>query len=103
MSIAKKHPVIFFFFLTYLVSAAATSVVTTWVFNHTSGSVLVATFHSAADASIVITGVITGGSTLFWLFIAVQWLAGLLVTLVQGPATLACGLKPAVLPANIEA
>jgi uncharacterized protein len=73
----------------FLLSAVATSVLTTWIFNHARGSVLVAAiFHSATDAAIVYTGAMASGPGLFWLFVIVLCLAAGVVVLVEGPARL---------------
>ncbi|MEZ4583750.1 MAG: hypothetical protein R3A10_19300 [Caldilineaceae bacterium] len=37
----------------------AESILTTWIFNHTHGSVL-PLFHAATDAALVYTGVVSG-------------------------------------------
>ena len=74
----------------FVLSAIATAILATWIFNHTHGSVLVlGLYHSAVDASILYTGVMSGSPALFWLFIAAQWLAALFVVWVEGPARLA--------------
>jgi uncharacterized protein len=76
-------------FAGFLISALATSVLTTWIFNHARGSVLVAAiFHSATDAAILYTGVMASGPGLFWTFVIVLCLAALVVTVVEGPARL---------------
>jgi membrane protease YdiL (CAAX protease family) len=73
----------------FLLSALATSILFTWLFNHTNGSVLIAgLFHAATDVSIAALGVMTGGGRLFWLFIALQWAVALAVVLLAGPARL---------------
>jgi hypothetical protein len=67
----------------------ATSVLTTWIFNHAHGSVLVpAIFHSATDATIAYTGVMSSGPGLFWLFVILLCLAAAGVVVVEGPARL---------------
>lgn len=77
-------------FVGFILSAIATTVLATWIFNHTHGSVLIAAlFHAAVDASIVYTGVMSGDARLFWLFVAVQWAAAALITWLEGPETLA--------------
>ncbi len=60
----------------FMVSILATSVVTSWIFNHTRGSVLlVALFHAVTDVTIAFLGVMSSGSVLFWIFVALQCLA----------------------------
>lgn len=76
-------------FAGFILSAIATSVFMTWVFNHSRGSVLVAAiFHGATDVSIAFLNVMTGDSRLFWIFIAVQWLAVAIIVATQGVAHL---------------
>jgi uncharacterized protein len=73
----------------FLLSALATSVLTSWIFNHARGSVLVAAiFHSATDAAIAYTGVMASGPGLFWLFVALLCVAAVGVVLVEGPERL---------------
>ena len=63
-------------FVGFLLSAVATSIMHTWLFNNTRGSVLLAAiFHAATDASILYLGVMTGGGVHFWIFVMVQWIA----------------------------
>jgi membrane protease YdiL (CAAX protease family) len=73
----------------FVLSALATSILFTWVFNHTGGSVLIAgLFHAATDVSIAALGVLTGDIRLFWLFIGLQWLVAVAVILIAGPERL---------------
>ena len=63
-------------FVGFLLSAIATAIMHTWLFNNTRGSVLLAAiFHAATDASILYLGVMTGGRVTFWVFVFVQWIA----------------------------
>lgn len=60
-------------FLGFMLSAVATSVMITWLFDHTRGSVLLAAlFHAVTDVAIAVSGVMTSGTQLFWLMVAVQ-------------------------------
>ncbi len=73
----------------FLLSAMAVSVLFTWLFNHTGGSVFLAgLFHATADLSIASLGVFSGDLRLFWLFVGIQWLAALFVVIIEGPANL---------------
>ncbi len=73
-------------FAGFVLSAIATSVFTTWIFNHSHGSILIAAiFHATTDAFIAFSGVMSSGNTLFWLFVLVLWLVALVVILVEGP------------------
>ena len=54
----------------------ATSVLTSWIFNHTRGSVLLAAlFHATTDVAIAYSGVMSAGADLFWLMVGLQALA----------------------------
>lgn len=76
-------------FIGFILSAIATSILMTWVFNHSRGSVLIAAiFHGATDASIAFLNVMTGDLRLFWVFIIVQWIAVVIIVLTQGAAHL---------------
>ena len=74
----------------FVLSAIAMSISTSWIFNHSRGSVLVAAiFHAATDTTIAYANVMTGDLRLFWLFIAAQWLAIFAIVLKEGAAHLA--------------
>lgn len=60
-------------FAGFMVSILATSVITSWIFNHTRGSVLLAAlFHAVTDVSIAFLGVMSSGAVLFWIFAGLQ-------------------------------
>jgi membrane protease YdiL (CAAX protease family) len=60
----------------FVVSTVATSVLLAWVFDRARGSVLIAAlFHGVTDVTIGLTGVMTSGATLFWIFVGLQVLA----------------------------
>lgn len=63
-------------FAGFLLSILATSVLTSWIFNRTRGSVLLAAlFHATTDVAIAYSGVMSAGASLFWLMVALQCLA----------------------------
>jgi CAAX protease family protein len=63
-------------FAGFLLSILATSVLTSWIFNHTRGSVLLAAlFHATTDVAIAYSGVMSASPGLFWLMVALQCLA----------------------------
>jgi membrane protease YdiL (CAAX protease family) len=63
-------------FAGFLLSILATSVLTSWIFNHTRGSVLLAAvFHATTDVAIAYSGVMSASTGLFWLMVALQCLA----------------------------
>jgi membrane protease YdiL (CAAX protease family) len=77
-------------FAGFMLSAIATAFLFTWLFNHTNGSVLLAgILHAATDLTIAQMGVMQNGAQLFWIFVAVQWLAALGVIVWQGATNLA--------------
>jgi membrane protease YdiL (CAAX protease family) len=74
----------------FVLSTVATTILHTWIFNHTRGSVLVAAiFHSMTDGAISTLGVMSGDSRLFSLFVGIQCLAAVIVVAVEGAAHLA--------------
>lgn len=76
-------------FFGFLISAVAMSIMHTWLFNYTRGSVLLAAlFHAATDAAIAYTGVMTHERMLFWAFVALQVGVTLLIIWREGPAHL---------------
>jgi membrane protease YdiL (CAAX protease family) len=69
----------------FILSTLAMSVLTTWIYNHSHGSVLItAIFHAATDMTIASSHVMTGDIRLFWIFVAVQWLAALTIITLSG-------------------
>lgn len=79
-------------YLGFVLFAVATSVLATWIFNHTRGSVLLAAiFHAATDASLAYSGVLDGGNGLFWAVVAVTWVAAGILVAVEGARDLARG------------
>jgi membrane protease YdiL (CAAX protease family) len=63
-------------FAGFLLSIVATSVLISWIFNHTRGSVLLASlFHATTDVAIAYSGVMSAGADLFWLMVTLQCLA----------------------------
>ena len=76
-------------FVGFVLSAVATAIFTTWIFNHSHGSVLVAAIlHGATDVTIAYANVMTGDLRLFWIFIAVQWIAAAVIIITEGAAHL---------------
>lgn len=77
-------------FVGFLISTIAMTILTTWVFNHSQGSVLVAAvLHGATDATIAYSNVMTGDGRLFWIFVIVQCLAAVAIVVYEGAAHLA--------------
>jgi membrane protease YdiL (CAAX protease family) len=69
-------------FLEWALSLIVVSIVYTWIFNNTKGSVLsAALLHAAANASII-------WAMLDWRFVGVQLLAAVLILIVFGPENL---------------
>jgi uncharacterized protein len=63
-------------FAGFLLSILATSVLISWIFNHTRGSVLLAAlFHTTTDVAIAYSGVMSAGTDLLWLMVTLQCLA----------------------------
>lgn len=72
-------------FIGFLLSAIATSIMMTWVFNNTRGSVLIAAiFHASTDLAIAYSNVMTGDLRLFWIFIFLQWVFVGILVVTQG-------------------
>lgn len=67
-------------FTGFLLAAVANSVIIAWLFNRSRRSVLIAAlFHAVADVTIAVTGVMTSGPVLLWVFIGVQVAAAAVV------------------------
>ncbi len=78
----------------FLLFTLAESVLTTWIFNNTRGSVLLANiFHIASNITLSFFGILSGSMVLFWLGVVVYLIAAIIVVLVAGPAHLMRG-KP---------
>ena len=90
-------------FLGFFLATIAMSIITTWVFNHTHGSVLlVAILHAATDTTIAYTNVMSGGQTLFWIFVGVQMAFVVLLVVMQGAKQLSrnADLSGTIAPAS---
>lgn len=73
----------------FLLATIATTIIGTWIFNHTHGSVLIAAiFHAATDVAIAYTNVMTGNLQLFWIFVVIECIAAAVIVLTQGAAHL---------------
>jgi membrane protease YdiL (CAAX protease family) len=73
----------------FLLFTLAESVLTTWIFNNTRGSVLLANiFHIASNITLAFSGILSGSIVLFWLGVAVYLVAAIIVVVVVGPARL---------------
>jgi hypothetical protein len=60
-------------FTGFMVSIIATSVMVSWIFNHSRGSVLLAAiFHACTDAAIAFVGVMSASTVSFWIFVVLQ-------------------------------
>jgi uncharacterized protein len=76
-------------FMGFLLATLAMTIITTWVFNHTKGSVLIAAIlHGATDATIAFSNVMTGDLRLFWIFIGVQSAFAIAIVITQGAESL---------------
>lgn len=69
----------------FLLFTIAESVLMTWIYNNTGGSVLMACIvHTASDGSLLYTGALSGDHLCFWVTVAVYCVAALVVVLVEG-------------------
>lgn len=81
-------------YIGFLLFAIAESILITWLYNNTRGSVLLATiFHAATDAALSFSGVLFGDQPLFWLTVAIFWIAAIIVVIVTGPTYLIRGKR----------
>lgn len=105
-----QSPISQYPYVAFLVFAVAESIVITWVFNHTRGSVLIAALlHGVTDVALVFNGTILSGAPLFWIVTGVTWAIALVIIAVEGRAALVRGkripseavsdLRPAPAPA----
>ncbi len=75
--------------LGFVVLVIPMSILMTWLFNHTRGSVLIAAlFHTATNTGMVFFGVLTHEAALFWVYAAVLWLTAMGVVWLEKPARL---------------
>jgi membrane protease YdiL (CAAX protease family) len=76
-------------FIGFILLILPTSVLFTWIFNHTRGSVLLTgLFHGLYDATIVYLGILTGDVRLFWFFVVISWTFAIGVARFEGAAHL---------------
>jgi len=81
-------------FAGFLILIVSISVVMTWVFDHTRGSVLIAAlFHAAMNTWWAATNTLWGSESLFWIFVAVTAATAVVVAIVQSR-----GSRKALLP-----
>ena len=88
----------------FLLATIAMTIITTWVFNDTHGSVLlVAILHAATDVTIAYTNVMSGEQTLFWIFVGVQIAFAVLLVVTQGAGHLSrkADLSGTVVPGSV--
>lgn len=88
----------------FLLATIAMTIITTWVFNHTHGSVLlVAILHAATDTTIAYTNVMSGDQALFWIFVGVQIAFAVILVVTQGARHLSrrADLSGTVVPADV--
>jgi membrane protease YdiL (CAAX protease family) len=73
----------------FVLSATAQSILTSWVFNNTKGSVLLASiFHTATNGTGAYVAMGVGDVWAFWTFTAVQWIAVLVIVVLEGAENL---------------
>lgn len=91
-------------FTGFLLATIAMSIITTWVFNHTHGSVLLAAIlHAATDATLAYSNVLSGNLRLFWIFVILQSTFAIFLVITQGAEHFAknSDLGGAILPVSI--
>jgi uncharacterized protein len=72
-------------YIGFVLSIMAQSVLMAWVFNNTGGSVLLASvFHTATNGAGAYVGMGVGEVRAFWVFVAVQWVAAIIVVALAG-------------------
>ncbi len=72
-------------FAGFLIQVVATTIIMTWVFNHTNGSVLMAAlYHAAMNTSLVVFNTLWGDLRVFWLYTALTALVAAGVVRVEG-------------------
>ncbi|HEY8599061.1 MAG TPA: CPBP family intramembrane glutamic endopeptidase, partial [Thermomicrobiales bacterium] len=71
----------------FVLDVVAVTIVMTWVYNHTRGSVLLAAlFHAAFNAGGAYFNTLTSDARLFWLTVGVAWVAVAALLQVAAPA-----------------
>ncbi len=81
-------------YIGFLIFAMAESVLTSWIYNNTGESVLLATiFHTSTDAALSYSGLLSGDTNAFWLTVVIYGLFAAGVVVFSGPARLVRGQK----------
>ncbi|MBE2240931.1 MAG: CPBP family intramembrane metalloprotease [Caldilineaceae bacterium] len=69
----------------FVLATVAMSIITTWVFNHTHGSVLLAAIlHAATDVTLAYSNVLSGDLRLFWIFVVLQSVFAIFIVITLG-------------------
>ena len=72
-------------FIGFLLATISMSIITTWIFNHTHGSVLLAAIlHASTDATLAYSNVLSGDQRLFWMFVVLQSAFAIFIVISQG-------------------
>ncbi|MBX3062305.1 MAG: CPBP family intramembrane glutamic endopeptidase [Anaerolineae bacterium] len=72
-------------YLGFVLFAMADSVLVSWIFNNTHGSILLVTiFHAATDAALSFSGVLSGDQSAFWITVVIHVIAAVVVVVVEG-------------------
>jgi uncharacterized protein len=90
-------------FVGFLLATLAQTIITTWVFNHTRGSVLLAAIlHGSTDATIAFANVMSADLRLFWIFVVLQLAFAAFIVVTQGAKRFSkdYDLNGAVVPAG---
>jgi hypothetical protein len=87
----SEHP--FYYFIPGII---ASSILTTWIFNNTKGSILMAIlFHATGNLSYMVLPLFFPGIDTAGIFISVvQWAVVIVIVFIEGPQYLSRGERP---------
>jgi uncharacterized protein len=76
-------------FAGFFLMAMSITIIMTWIFHHTQGSVLIAgLFHAAMNATLAVTNTLWSDPRVFWIYTALVVIVAAAIVIIEGPERL---------------